>query len=110
MHAHNGPHDGILLLEEDIEELHAKIESCQKFILASRIAVVGGGICACRNSVRSRNNGGSGRRISRGIVAWGSNAGTAKEAAKEIVAAEADRDALIEMIDPRVIPDGTAKD
>ena len=44
MHAHNGPHDGILLLEEHIEELHAKIESCQKFILASRIAVVGGGI------------------------------------------------------------------
>jgi hypothetical protein len=44
LHAHNGPHDGILLLEEHIEELHAKIESCQKFILASRIAVVGGGI------------------------------------------------------------------
>ena len=44
MHAHNGPHDGILLLEEHIEELHAKIESCQKFILASRIAAVGGGI------------------------------------------------------------------
>ena len=44
MHAHNGPHDGILLLEEHIEELHAKIESCQKFILASGIAVVGGGI------------------------------------------------------------------
>jgi hypothetical protein len=44
LHAHNGPHDGILLLEEHIEEPHAKIESCQKFILASRIAVVGGGI------------------------------------------------------------------
>jgi hypothetical protein len=63
-----------------------------------------------RNSVRSRHNGGSGRRIPRGIVAWGSNASTAKEAAKEIVAAEADRDALIEMIDPRVIPDGTRRD
>lgn len=33
-----------MLLEEHIEELYAKIESCQKFVLASRIAVVGGGI------------------------------------------------------------------
>ena len=39
-----------------------------------------------------------------GIVVWGSNGSTAKEAAKELAAAEADRVALIEMINPRVIP------
>ena len=38
------------------------------------------------------------------IVVWGSNGSTAKEAAKELATAEADRAALIEMIDPRVIP------
>ena len=39
-----------------------------------------------------------------GIVVWGSNGSTAKEAAKELATAEADRAALIEKIDLRVIP------
>jgi hypothetical protein len=38
------PHEEIVRLEEHIEELAAKIESCRKFILASRIAVAGGGL------------------------------------------------------------------
>ena len=38
------PHEEIVRLEEHIEELAAKIESCRKFILASRIAVAGGGV------------------------------------------------------------------
>jgi hypothetical protein len=38
------PHDEIVRLEAHIEELAAKIESCRKFILASRIAMAGGGI------------------------------------------------------------------
>jgi hypothetical protein len=42
--AHNEPHEEIARLEEHIEELYAKIESCRKFILASRIAVAGGGL------------------------------------------------------------------
>ena len=47
MHAHDAdddPHGEIVRLEEHIEELSAKIESCRKFILASRIAMAGGGI------------------------------------------------------------------
>jgi hypothetical protein len=44
LHAHNEPHDEITRLEERIEELHAKIETCRKFVVASRIAVTGGGI------------------------------------------------------------------
>ncbi len=38
------PHEEIVRLEEHIEELDAKIESCRKFILASRIAMAAGGI------------------------------------------------------------------
>ena len=38
------PHEEIVRLEEHIEELAAKIESCRKFILASRIAIAGGGL------------------------------------------------------------------
>jgi cob(I)alamin adenosyltransferase len=38
------PREEIVRLEERIEQLAAKIESCRKFILASRIAVAGGGL------------------------------------------------------------------
>jgi hypothetical protein len=38
-----------------------------------------------------------------GIVVWGSNSSTAKEAAKEIATIESERAALIEHINPRVI-------
>ena len=36
-------------------------------------------------------------------VVWGSNSSTAKEAMKELAAAESERAALIEHINPRVI-------
>jgi hypothetical protein len=43
------PHEEIVRLEERIvEELAATIESCRKFILASRIAVAGGGLLLAR--------------------------------------------------------------
>jgi hypothetical protein len=38
-----------------------------------------------------------------GIVVWGSNSSTAKEASREIAAADSKRAALIEHINPRVI-------
>ena len=38
------PHEEIVRLEENIEELAAKLESCRKFILASRVAVAGGAL------------------------------------------------------------------
>lgn len=40
----NDPRDEIARIEEQIEELAGKIESCRKFILASRIATAAGGI------------------------------------------------------------------
>jgi hypothetical protein len=79
-----------------------------KFILGSRIAVAGGGIGLAAMLVGAIrfDPGAMAAAVSAflgGIVLWGSNASTAKEAAKELVAAEEDRVALIEMIDPRVI-------
>ena len=70
------PHEDIVRLEKHIEELDAKIESCRKFILASRIAMAAGGIVLAadasrRNPLRSRHNGGSGRGISRGHCRMG---------------------------------------
>jgi hypothetical protein len=102
------PHDEIVRLEERIEELAAKIESCRKFILASRIAVATGGVLLVGmvfGAIRS-DLGLMAAAVSAllgGIVVWGSNTSTAKEAAKEIAAAESERAALIENINPRVI-------
>ena len=101
-------HDEIVRLEEHIEELAAKIESCRKFILASRIATGGGGIVLAAmllGAIRF-DPGAMAAAVAAllgGIVVWGSNGSTAREAAKELAAAEADRAALIEMIDLHVI-------
>jgi hypothetical protein len=102
------PHEEIVRLEEHIEELAAKIESCRKFILASRIAVAGGGLVLAAmlvGAIRS-DLGLMAAAVSLllgGIVVWGSNSSTAKEATKEMAAAESERAALIEQINPRVI-------
>jgi hypothetical protein len=37
-------HEEIVLLEEHIEELAGKIDSCRKFVLVARIAVTAGGV------------------------------------------------------------------
>ena len=102
------PYEEIVRLEERIEELAAKIESCRKFILASRIAVAGGGLVLAAMLVGAIRfdlgfMAASVASFLGGIVVWGSNSSTAKEAAKEIAAAESERAALIEQINPRVV-------
>jgi hypothetical protein len=102
------PHEEIVHLEEQIDELAAKIESCRKFILASRIAVAGGGVVLAAMLVGAiRSDLGlmaaAVASLLGGIVVWGSNSSTAKEAAKELAAAESERAALIAHINPRVI-------
>jgi hypothetical protein len=102
------PHEEIVRLEEYIEELAAEIESCRKFILAARIAIIGGGVVLAAMVVGAiRSDLGlmaaAVASLLGGIVAWGSNTSTAKETAKEIAAAESKRAALIEQINPRVI-------
>ena len=103
------PHDEIVRLEAHIEELAAKIESCRKFILASRIAIAGGGIVLAAMLLGAiwfdpAAMAAAVAALFGGIVVWGSNGSTAKEAATELAAAEAERAALIEMINLRVVP------
>ena len=105
------PHDRIVRLKGLIEELAAKIESCRKLILVARIATWGGGIVlavmflgAMRFDVGVM--AAAVAALLGGIVVWGSNSSTAKEAAKEIAQAEADRTTLIAIINPRAIPQG----
>jgi hypothetical protein len=98
------PHGEVVRLEERIEDLAAKIESCRKLILVSRIAVVGGVLVlvgmlfavirfdpAIMAAAVAASLG--------GIAVWGSNNSTAQQAAKELVSVEADRSALIEEMD-----------
>ena len=103
------PHEEIARLEQRIERLEATIESCRKFMLASRIAIVGGGIVLAAILVGAiRFDPGimaaAVAAFLGGIVVWGSNRSTSKEAAKELMAAEEDRRALIETINPRANP------
>jgi hypoxanthine-guanine phosphoribosyltransferase len=102
------PHEEIVRIEEHIEELAAKIESCRKFILAARIAVAGGGVVLAAmlaSAIRSdlEMMAAAVSLLLGGIVVWGSNSSTAKEASREIAAADSKRAALIEHINPRVI-------
>jgi hypothetical protein len=104
------PHDEIVRLEARIEELAGTIESCRKFILAARVAVAAGGILlfailygAIRYDLIPMAMAAAMAALLGGIVVWGSNGSTAKEAASELAAAEADRAALIGLIDMRVI-------
>ena len=102
-------HEEIVRLEEHVEDLAAKIESCRKLILAARIATGGGGIvlAAMLLGALRFDLGAMAAAVAAllgGIVVWGSNGSTAKEVAKQLATAEADRAALIEKIDLRVIP------
>jgi hypothetical protein len=102
--------DEIVRVEAQIDDLAARIESCRKFILVGRIAVAAGaavlgamliGAIQANPSVL----GLAAAAVLGGIVAAGSNYSTAKEATRELTAAEARRTALIEQIDLRLIPD-----
>jgi hypothetical protein len=102
--SHSGDlHNEIVRIEDRIEQLTEKIESCRKLILASRIAVVGGTIVltvmlfgamrfdpAIMVAVVAALLG--------GIVVWGSNRSTAQEATNELTISAADRSMLIQQM------------
>jgi len=95
-------------LETHIDELAAKIENCRKFILAARVTTWGGGVVLVAMLVGAirldpATMAGASAALLGGIVVWGSNNSTAKEARKELAVAEAHRAALIETIDLRAI-------
>jgi hypothetical protein len=109
---HNGdPHDEIVRLEAQIETLGDKIENCRKFILAARIAVAAGAILLAAMLFGAMLPDLTVMTLAMaallgGIVVWGSNGSTAKEAASEMAAAEATRAALIGQINLRVVGGG----
>jgi|SRR5580698_5066588 hypothetical protein len=101
-------HGQIERLEAQIETLSARIENCHKFIIAARIAVAGGGILLVAlvfGLIRFDPTLllTAFAALLGGIVAWGSNSSTAKEAADDMAKAEANRKALIGLIDLRTI-------
>jgi hypothetical protein len=107
MNNHNY-HDEIVRLEEQIDELAARIESCRKFILAGRILVIGGGVILAAILIGALQFNPSVMAVAvaavlGGIVAAGSSHSTAKEATHELTAAEAKRTALIGQIDLRLV-------
>ena len=105
------PHDEVVRLEALIEELTAKMESCRKFILASRFVTWGGGVILFAMLLGAMRfdlgiMAAAVAALLGGFVVWGSNSSTAKETAKELAQAEADRIALITIINPRAVPSG----
>jgi hypothetical protein len=102
------PHDEIVRLEAQIEELAARLESCSKFILAGRVAMAGGAIVLVALVFGAIRFDPAWMSLAvaallGGIVVWGSNDSTAKETAAELAAAESRRAALIGSIELRVV-------
>ena len=102
------PHQEIERLEAEIDDLSARLESCRKFIMAARVAIACGAIALIAmlfGAVRF-DPGMMALAVAAvlgGIVVWGSNGSTAEQAAKELAIADANRKALIGLIDLRVI-------
>ena len=102
------PHDEIERLEAQIEELAARSESCRKFILVGRVAILGGVVLLAVIllgviSFDPRLLLAAITALLAGIVLWGSNDSTAKETATELAAAEAERGRLIGELNLQVV-------
>lgn len=102
------PREEIARLEELIEQLEVRLESCRKFAAASRFAMALGGVLLVGLLFGVipfdplALTGGVAAGLG-GVVTLGSNNATAKEAAAQLAAAEAARAALIGQIELRVI-------
>jgi hypothetical protein len=102
------PREEIARLEEHIEQIEARLDSCHKFAAASRFTKALGGVLLAGLlfgvipfdplTLTGAMAAGLG-----GVVTLGSNNSTAKEAAAELAAAEAERAALIGRIELRVV-------
>jgi hypothetical protein len=109
----SNPHDEIVRLEARIEQLEGKIDSCQKFIVMARVAVVMGGallLALVLGAIRFDPliMIAAIAAVLCGIVLGGSNSSTAKEAAAQLAAAEAQRAALIGALQLHVVGDANA--
>src|SRR5215471_3662196 len=101
-------HDQISNLEAQIEELTGAIASCRKLILVSKIAIAAGGIwllVLTFGTIRFDTVAmiGAISAVIGGIVVFGSNTSTSKQAAADIKAAEALRAELIDKINLQLV-------
>ena len=102
------PRDEIVRLEARIEALSDKLESCRKFILASRLAIALGGALLIAGlfgfiQFDALTLSGAFAAVLGGIVLLGSNGSTAREATDEMAQIEAERSALIGSMGLRVV-------
>jgi hypothetical protein len=100
--------DAIVRLEDLIEQHAAAIESCRKFMLASRIAIAAGAILLAALvfgviAFSPMAMVAALAAVIGGVVLLGSNRSTLQEATAALQAAEAQRAALIGEIDLRVV-------
>jgi len=102
------PDSEIASLEDRIEQLAAELDKCRKYLLAGRAAMLLGGamlLALLLGAIRFDGlaMAASIAAILGGIVVWGSNHSSAKEAAAHLAEAEAERNALIDRIAPREV-------
>jgi hypothetical protein len=107
-------HDQISSLEAHIAELTGVIESCRKLILVSKIAIVAGGMWLLAytfGAIRFDSVAmvGAISAVIGGIVVFGSNTSTSKQAAADIKDAEALRAELIDKINLRLVGEAEEK-
>jgi hypothetical protein len=100
--------DAIVRLEARIEDCAQAIESCRKFMLASRIAIVAGAILLAALVFGMMEFSpmamvAAFAAVIGGVVLLGSNNSTSQQATAAMQAAEAQRAALIGEIDLRVV-------
>jgi hypothetical protein len=108
------PTDEISQIEDRIERLAEIAERCRKYILASKIAVGGGGALLLVTILGLFGMGqtaalGSIALVLGGIVSLGSNVSTLRQTEEAIQAAETLRARLIGRIDLRVVADTPLK-
>ena len=102
------PHAAIERLEERIEQIAARLENCRKFMLAARVAMALGAavlLAGLFGLVRFdvMNLSIAFAAVLGGIVVFGSNSSTSKEAAAQLTEAERNRAALIGTMELRAI-------
>jgi hypothetical protein len=98
----------ITRLEAEIEVLAGEVASCRKIMLAARLAMTGGGAWIAATMIGLVNVYPVGlvaafTAVIGGIVAFGSNASTARQAAARMAATEAQRSDLIAGLEMKTI-------
>jgi hypothetical protein len=101
-------HDQIVRLEADMDELAERMDRCRRIDLAAKLASAAGAIWLSATLFGAITSNpmlmvAALAMVIGGIVVFGSNAATSKEAARKIKAAEALRADLIERSNPRVV-------